>query len=382
MKVIVTGIHRGNDIKNHDGAELMNIYKFSNLSDLNRLVVKEKIIDEYEGKWQKIRENKDLDDYHKYKFYKLLPLLAMENVISHVAESFDNTINKNGFAKGQLYTVTAPSGHGKTSWCMMMCACLISGNNQFLHEKKSFPRKKVLYITLEQSKKEIEKRIISTLSALNNLSGAISFGDLMNPSQFFNSKEYDLAVQLFLLYHDHLTIISSEDLYNDLSIERIDEVITSKFNENNYDLVIIDQYDNIEGVDEFSSDIPIKIKQLALKLNVPIILQAQLNKASITNAQNSKGTIDSRKITGNSLKGNSSLEHQSTAIFTITPTDEKQVIQGHEATKVIVSTPKSRYGISDNISLWHLGAFNIFLDDCKPHKNDNNDISKVVVLND
>ena len=119
-----------------------------------------------------------------------------------------------------------------------------------------------------------------------------------------------------------------------------------------------------------------------MKLNVPIILQAQLNKASITNAQNSKGTIDSRKLTGNSLKGTSSLEHQSTSIFVITPTDEKQVIQGYEASKVIVSTPKSRYGISDNISLWHLGAFNIFLDECKPHIDDNSDTSKVVLLND
>lgn len=382
MKVIITGINRSNDIKNHDRAELMNIYKFSNLSTLNRLAVKEKLIDECEDYWQEIYQKKDQDYQHKYQYYQLLPLFAHENILSHTTDSFDNTINKNGFAKGQLYTITAPSGKGKTSFCIMMTACLISGNNPYLKENKSFSNAKVLYITLEQSKEEIEKRFISTLSALNDLSGAISFGDLMNPSQFFNSKEYDLAVQLFLLYHDHLNIVSSEDLYNDLSIERIGEVISSKFNENNYDLVIIDQYDNIQGVDEFSSDIPIKIKQLALKLNVPIILQAQLNKASITNAQNAKGTIDSRKLTGNSLKGTSSLEHQSTSIFVITPSDEKQVIQGHEATKVIVSTPKSRYGISDNISLWHLGAFNIFLDECKAHKEDSRDTSKVVLLND
>lgn len=380
MKVIIKGISRENDI--HNSYDLMNIYKFGNLSTLNRLAVKEKLIDEYEDNWQGIYQKKDQDYHLKYQYYQLLPLFAHENISSHTSDSFDNTINKNGFAKGQLYTITAPSGKGKTSLCIMMSACLISGNNPYLKEKKSFPSKKLLYITLEQSKEEIEKRFISTLSALNNLAGAISFGDLMNPSQFFNSKEYDLAVQLFLLHQDNLNIISSEDLYNDLSIERIDEVISSKFNENNYDLIIIDQYDNIQGVDEFSSDIPIKIKQLALKLNVPIILQAQLNKSSITNAQNAKGNIDSRKLTGNSLKGTSSLEHQSTSIFVITPTDEKQVIQGQEASKVIVSTPKSRYGVTDNISLWHLGAFNIFLDECKSHKEDSHDTSKVVQLND
>lgn len=382
MKVLITGINRVNDIKNHNVSELMNIYQSSNISDLNKLVVKEKLIDECEDQWQGVCQNKNQDSHHKYQYYQLLPLFAQDNILSHTSDSFDTTINKNGFAKGQLYTITAPSGKGKTSFCIMMSACLISGNNPYLKENISFSRKKVLYITLEQSREEIEKRFISTLSALDNLSDAISFGDLMNPSQFFNSKEYDLAVRLFLLYQDNLDIISSDELYNDLSIERIGDVISSKFNENIYDLIIIDQYDNIAGVDEFSSDIPIKIKQLALKLNVPIILQAQLNKASVTNAQNSKGTIDSRKLTGNSLKGTSSLEHQSTSIFVITPTDEKQVIQGYEASKVIVSTPKSRYGISDNIALWHLGAFNIFLDECKPHIDDNSDTSKVVLLND
>ena len=222
---------------------------------------------------------------------------------------------------------------------------------------------------------------MSTLSALNNIEKAISFSDMMNMSELENLKNYKLAVELLFSYSNFLKVIEEDDLL-DLSIESIISKIHILMSEEKYEVIVIDQFENIKGADEISDIIPIKLKSIAKKFNVPLIVQAQLNKASVTNAQTSKGSIDYKKLGGNSLKGTSSLEHQSSNILILTPLEERKTMYGYDARRIKITQPKSRYGSQDSCECWFIGQLNIFIDCYESNTQKTNETSKVVILDD
>ena len=367
MKVNVSGID--NEKKENPEMEinqkiLMLLNHFEGLSNFNESI-KMKIISslryEFVDAWEYIKQMKTKSAFYFQLYYQLKSIFDDKSISLLMTRKINNEIFSSGLFGGQVYTISAPSGKGKTAFCTMLVTTLIAGDNPFLKMKKEESGKRVLYITLEQTAEEIEARVISTLSAFIDLKKAIKYSDILSKSQRLNDSNYLLAVQYFSLIRENIKILSTDDFQQGLSIESIAEKI--RHLDFCYDVIVIDQFDNIEGIDFVNMDIPILIKALAQELNTPIILQAQLNKSSISNALTINGQIDARKITGNSLKGTSALEHQSSMVLTLVPKNESKEICGHHAEKIVCQTVKNRYGSTARIDLWFLGGFNLYFDE-------------------
>lgn len=370
MRVIISGLEESSNDKTVNINNLIGLIK--NMKDYSPEIqntIINKINKEYIELWDYICEAKDNDRKYMELYYLFLPYFSSMNLPTLISKNTDEVLLKNGLMSGQLYTITAPSGRGKTAFCIMLTACLIMGINPYYDESlKDKKRRKVIYISLEQNEVEIEKRIISTISGLNNIKKAVSFSDLMNPSRFTNTENYKMAIDLFTIFNDNLRIVTSEDLNDNLTIDNIYLKLMEINEVFETDLVIIDQFDNITGLDFVSMDVPIKIKDMAQRMNVPVVLQAQMNKGAIAKAQLPNGCIDSNKISANSLKGTSALEHQSSSIIAITQTNEKKGFSGYDAIKIKLTQLKARYGSCDSCEMWHVGALNLFLDELPTDK--------------
>ena len=337
-------------------------------------IYKDKILKKLLDEWKDIFE--ELEESHLYNeraYLILSPYFKNKNVVANISDSFNEILLPTGFGESQMYIISAPSGKGKTALAIMLTVVLIGGINPLLAIQKTFDEKKVLYVSLEQEKKEIENRIISTFSALNNLNDALSFSSLMGEDNFEKFNDRKVAVDLYLNFEKNLKILTASDFGFDLSIDNVYLVIKQVCRYFEPDIIIVDQYDNVEQLDPVSNVVAQGLKNLSLELRKPIIVLAQINKNAVAMAQKKVGNFDVEKLSGNSLKGSSALEHQATSIFFIVPTDEKKSINGFEATKVFISQPKARYGANTTIQMWHIGALNLFID----YQEENNDVEGV-----
>ena len=328
------------------------------------------LLDEWKGFFEELEES---HLYNERAYLILSPYFKSKNVIANISDSFNEILLPTGFGESQMYIISAPSGKGKTALAIMLTVVLIGGINPLLAIQKTFDEKKVLYVSLEQEKVEIENRIISTFSALNNLNDALSFSSLMGEDNFKKFNNRKVAVDLYLNFEKNLKILTANDFEFDLSIDNVYSVIKQVCGYFEPNIIIIDQYDNVEQLDPVSNVVAQGFKNLSLELRKPIVVLAQINKNAVAMAQKKVGNFDVEKLSGNSLKGSSSLEHQATSIFFIVPTDEKKSINGFEATKVFISQPKARYGANTTIQMWHIGALNLFID----YEEENNDVEGV-----
>ncbi|MEE0779364.1 MAG: DnaB-like helicase C-terminal domain-containing protein [Massilimicrobiota sp.] len=324
----------------------------------NFKIYKNFIRTQYEEWWKQVKINKERHPEIK-KLYKKFCNIFEENdvVLSQVSMKFDNDFLQTGFLKGELYTISAPSGIGKTALSIMLTAVLASGFNQY--KNLVFEPHKVVYVSLEQNKKQIQARIKSTLLGLNDLKNSCAYLELYLNNA--NHKISELADSLSQMCIENIEILSNEDFYS-LHIDEILNVIKKSLN--GVDVLIIDQYENIENsLNTVSDDVAKKLKAFAQEENVVMILQSQLNKTSVEKAKVKNGLYDAQKLSGNSLRGTSGLEHQSTSILFIVPLDQEKMIDGHKAKLVEIFIAKNRYGESGkSIKMWHIGALNIFLD--------------------
>ena len=289
-------------------------------------------------------------------YQKLRHFYPDETNATHISNGFDTHMFPNGFIDGELYIISGLSGRGKTSLCTMLTACAISGNNPFLNAEKSFQQRNVIYITLEQTKKQIIMRIASTLSFLNNPENALPYANLLTGNVTSEEAEL-LCYDLFNLYKCNLQIISFSDLEEELTVENIMSKILQyiKIQKEN-PLVFIDQYENIEGASNPQNDeVARKLKIFAEHHSIPLIMQAQLNKNAVSR-------IETKAPTGNCLRGTSGLEHQASGIIIMTPEEKEKQIYNHTAELLRFDLVKSRYSARASCHMWHLGAFNMFLD--------------------
>ena len=126
----------------------------------------------------------------------------------------------------EIYTITAVSGGGKTALCSMLTACAITGVNPFKGRNK-FKPKRVIYISLEQSREQIIGRIISTISALNNLDNCVPFSEIVAKRiSGVHKQALKTACTLFDVFKDRLKVITSSDFLEN-SIEESNGVCLS-----------------------------------------------------------------------------------------------------------------------------------------------------------
>lgn len=336
--------------------------QMENLSEANRRVLREKYGSFLENFLAKLNPEKNESDFDMY--WKIRPLCGnFSSIRPGISNKIDTAIFPNGLIKGELYTISGISGGGKTAFCSMLTSTLISGNNPYLDSQKDVKAYHVIYISLEQTRMQMECRIISCLSALNDLNKSVSYSSLIS-GDISNDDYLHTALIIYSLFKNRLHVISLEDFE---STPTVNDIITKIKNiaaslEDNF-VVIIDRYENIAGADDQQNDyVARELKLFAEKEQFPIILQAQLNKASITSAKSADGTLDYRKISANSLRGTSGLEHNSSAVIILIPEESTKDIAGVNFKMLRIVLCKSRYSPNDNIKVWFSGATNLLID--------------------
>lgn len=302
-------------------------------------------------------KGKDKSKYLILKSY----VQQLETRNTHISDLFDKEIMPWGIIPGELITITAPSGGGKTALCIMLAVCLLSGHNPY-HSEKIYEPKDVIYVSLEQTEDQIIYRLLSTISAFNNLNSAFGFSSAMT-GQVENKTAFEVACKLFAIHQNKLKILSLNNFDGTPSVEEICELITSSSENLKNPIVIIDQYENIEGAGNPMDDTVARtLKIYAEKNQTPIFLQCQLNKNSAESSLNKDGSEDPNKITALSLKGTSGLLHQSSAVMVITKDGKESAIQGHKAMRITITLKKSRYSSLTCIKMNWFPSLNVFTD--------------------
>lgn len=338
---------------------------FSRLSSIDSMndefkeLILTTIQEEYKELWGRIKYHSSFSKYAKILYLKLSKYFEKENISAFISNEFDKTILPQGWIPGQLYTISGLSGGGKTSLAVMMSTVLISGINSF-HPQVKQELHHVLYVNLEQQRIEIEKRIISTLSASNNLENAISYSSMMNMAKIENLSQLNTAIDIFYGVVDNLKILDFEDFASN-DVDDVCQEISDQVMRNGFEIVFVDQFVNLKDSEEISERNANALRNLARSLDIPVVVLTQMSKDSQRGAMKSDGTFDANKISGIALKGASALEQQSSYVTFILPTGKKQKFHGYDAEIVTISNKKGRYGQGE-IQMLFVKAFNLFVD--------------------
>ena len=296
-------------------------------------------------------------------------LFMMQNVFSHnsiasgISDNFDAILLKNGLMFGELTVLSGVSGGGKTALSVMLTTVLIGGYNRFLKHPEHLTNP-VIYVSLEQPKHQIQARIISTLLSLNEENNFLSYSDILNFNEVSSKRSLNLGFNLFELYRKNLIILDKTDFGGTPDVHLLNCVLEKKiacFDKKA--LVIIDRFENIDGANNYSDDAIVReIKSFAEINRLPILLQAQMNKGAIASSSKNSGKFDESKISSNSLKGTSGLEHHASEVLIIVPDGSTREFEGVPSKFVTIIHPKSRFGSNDSIKMLFRGQDNIFVD--------------------
>lgn len=296
-------------------------------------------------------------------------LFMMQNVFSHnsiasgISDNFDAILLKNGLMFGELTVLSGVSGGGKTALSVMLTTVLIGGYNRFLENPEHLTNP-VIYVSLEQPKHQIQARIISTLLSLNEENNFLSYSDILNFNEVSSKRSLNLGFNLFELYRKNLLILDKTDFGGTPNVQDLNYALENRITFfDKKPLVIIDRYENIDGANNYSDDFIVReIKAFAEINRVPVLLQAQMNKSAITTSSKNSGKFDETKISSNSLKGTSGLEHHASEVLIIVPDGSTREFEGVPSKFVTIIHPKSRFGCNDSIKMLFRGQDNIYVD--------------------
>lgn len=296
-------------------------------------------------------------------------LFMMQNVFSHnsiasgISDNFDAILLKNGLMFGELTVLSGVSGGGKTALSVMLTTVLIGGYNRFLKHPEHLTNP-VIYVSLEQPKHQIQARIISTLLSLNEENNFLSYSDILNFNEVSSKRSLNLGFNLFELYRKNLLILDKTDFGGTPNVQELNYALEKRITFfDKKPLVIIDRYENIDGANNYSDDFIVReIKSFAEINRVPVLLQAQMNKGAIVTSSKNSGKFDETKISSNSLKGTSGLEHHASEVLIIVPDGSTRDFEGVPSKFVTIIHPKSRFGSNDSIKMLFRGQDNIFVD--------------------
>lgn len=297
------------------------------------------------------------------KLFMMQNLFSQNSISAGISCNFDAILFPNGFMKGELTVLSGISGGGKTALSIMITSVSIGGYNRFLENPEHLTNP-VIYVSLEQPKHQLQARIISTLLALNTENDVFPYSDIINYNAFSSKKSMNLGFSLFELYRKNLIILDKTDFGGTPSVQELNYALENRlifFDKK--PLVIIDRYENIDGANNNSDDFIVReIKSFAEINRVPLLLQAQMNKGAITTSSKNSGKFDETKISSNSLKGTSGLEHHASEVLIIVPDGSTREFEGVPSKFVTIIHPKSRFGCNDSIKMLFRGQDNIFVD--------------------
>lgn len=361
MKVEINGINHSSSFLEDELTKFYSRIQFiEEMECYYQTILLDAIRLEFNGLWLRIVKMMNYSEDAKMIYYQLAPYFEEKNLKPLISSKFDSIIFPNGWIKDQLYCFNGLSGGGKTSLAIMITTILLSGCNPLFDVQNVQKPQKVLYINLEQEKSEIEKRIISCFSAMNNLSQAIPYSTMMDMVKLCGNKNLLVATHIFRIFSENLKILNLEDFPSN-DVDDIFHIIVEETKKQDYGLVIIDQNQNIKGSEDIQERNATSLRKLAKQVHLPVVLLSQMNKFSQNDARNPDGSIDPNRITGSALKGTNSIEQQASNVVFVLPTKKTKKIGEYEAEIVNIVTSKGRYG-GGNIQMLFLKEFNIFLD--------------------
>lgn len=185
------------------------------------------------------------------------------SIVSTGIDQLDKTIRK-GFRPGQSITLAARTQVGKTTMA-----------GQFLINASIKQKTPAVFVTLEMSRLEIIRRIVSNLAdvPIECLDGTYQPNDMQRQlisraGQKLNEAKFHILEGL------------------SLSVEKLEEQLLEFKEGNRVRLVFIDQLDKLTTTDyknlktdhERKASVSTALKQMARKLNVPVITLAQINR--------------------------------------------------------------------------------------------------------
>ena len=171
-----------------------------------------------------------------------------------------------GFGKGQLITIGAYSGQGKSSIVMQIIKNIYLGpHKENINKKQS----KILYITREMTKKEVAQRIV------------LSYCDIGNEKMIengFNDNDYRKVVNTMIM-------LEKNELYIDQSSSTIFD-IQRQVRKIKPDILIVDYLQLLQPTDSKSArerqvaELSRALKNMTIDLNMTVIQLSQLAEKS------------------------------------------------------------------------------------------------------
>lgn len=278
-----------------------------------------------------------------------------------ITPKFDEKFFPRGFVKGEMYAITAPTGGGKSSFAVFLATSLFTGYNP--NFENVVPARKILYVTLEMPREFIRSRIVSTLSAFNDINHAVPYVEIITKriedDECF--KNYMIAEKTYDLFQNNLIILDSND-FQSLTPEDVTTGIENAMKMFDPDLVILDQIVNIAAEDPSNdTKTPLFLRQLSGRMNKNILVITQMSKEEMKKSY--KGNcFDVSKLSSASLRGSSNLEQQCSDILILSKDSEKIEKYGRFINKMDVKSAKSRNGSEELFWLGFDGCSGFFFD--------------------
>lgn len=171
----------------------------------------------------------------------------------------DGFLGNGGIAAGEVLTLAAPTSCGKSALALYMSAKALTLSNT-----------PTAYFSFEMPRKQLMKRMIQSISGVNIRNIQEGSASDANTKSFEDASE---RIKTLPLYTSH-TVKSAEDL-----VSQCRYFVRKK----GVKLVVIDYLQLIpfsgnKGKAEGIADISHKIKQMAIELNVSVVLLAQINR--------------------------------------------------------------------------------------------------------
>lgn len=336
-----------------------------NILDLlksSRKLTSEQILDLVDGDYDLISEvienlnpRQSFDEMClAWKLNSALDFSIRPNFGKRFREDFFST----GFMCGELYVTSAISGGGKTSIGIQIATTLATGRNYYsdlVDESKAY----VIYVSLEQNKKQIEARVIANLSATYFGKPTLSFAEILCGQETFSS-DFEEALFVYSTIENNLRIVDFNYFEKTPTVDELCSVLEcelSSMPKNVKKLVILDRYENIVGGTSNTDDtVARELKNFAVKNNLPILVQAQMSKNAIESAKTSDGKFNIDKLSASSLKGTSGLEHHASGVMILVPDN----VKSGESRQISIIQPKNRYGKNESMKFNFLGACGLF----------------------
>jgi replicative DNA helicase len=254
-----------------------------------------------------------------------------------------------GLSKGEVWIISGKSGGGKTSLAMQMFRSF--GND---------PKHTSLFLSLEMKGWELVARMFCEMES-------ISYTDLKKgifPADF---KEKEEKFKKYVALRDY------EIFEYGYKFEEIEKILQTAYEKRKPDVIFIDFIQLIEwrafGDERLAlMEYIRKLKELAKKLNIGIVVVSQLRRLP-------SGADYNREPDITDLKGSGSLEQTADKVILVYKREERDTITGNTTTRYFINLAKNRQGETVAKEVSFVGQYYKFKE--MPHGGNETDTHQV-----